>query len=376
MNDKLNEIEVETEETEVVETDAAEEAAKPESTEETIRKVYEQLEKGEQQEIADNAEKAANSKETATEEEATEQAETAASTEEDSEKQAKNEQEEEQIAPPERWTAKAKEWFRAQPKEAQREFARATADMEAQTTKIWQNLRRQEAKYKEIDQVIEHYAHDLHSKGITHQQAIAEFFAANRALDQEPVAALARIMQAKGVTPDQIAEHLKGGGTKAAPVNPEIHQLRSTVEELNNWKQEQLQTVQARAVQAIAQEFAAVRDEVDATGRYKYPKLHEPEQTDALKPLVRGIRESQPDLPWGDALRKAYEIRFGTPSATPAARLQAPQNSTQQNNSRARTVAVAGKSSGSSSSSLNLDDVKVPKRTEDTIRLAMRLLGS
>jgi hypothetical protein len=371
MNDKnteLDEIEVETVETEEV-TEAEEAPAKPESVEESIRKAYEQLSgkaEAEEKETAEPTE-AAEKPEAEQVEAATEETETEAPAEEA-----------EEVRPPERWTAKAKEWFRTQPKEAQREFARATADLEAQTTKVWQNLRRQEAKYKDIDGVIEHYAQDLHSKGVTHQQAIAEFFAANRALDQEPVAALARIMKAKGVTPDQIAEHLNGGGAKTSQqVNPEINQLRSTVQELNNWKQEQLQTVQQQKIQSIAGEFAAVRDEVDAQGKYKYPALHEPELTEALKPLVRGIRESQPNLSWGDALRKAYSVQFGTPSASSsAARLQAPQQKSNQiNNTRARSVAVAGRSSGSSSASLDLNDVKAPKKTEDAIRLAMRLHG-
>lgn len=360
-------------EVETVEVETAEKPVeKVESVSETVRRAYEELQQGKQEEGKQQEEgrqEVLEQPETATDE-SKEQEAVAAETPKNGGKSADSEN----IAPPQRWSAESKEWFNKLPPQAKKEFAKAAREQEAYFTNVAQQLAAVRKEYQELDEITKVYGPTLHERGLSVTQAIREFFAANHALEKEPVAALKRIMAAKGVTVDQLRDGDEPSGKPSKAENEQIALLRSELEQLKLKEYERESYTREQAVTSIADEFSQVRDQQDGQGRYLYPKMHEPGFMQGLKPLVIALRESHPEISWGEALKRAYHFREGTPAYTQQPNFS-PQQQQQQSqpkiNNRARAVSTAMRTSGGNA--VNLGEVKTPKSIEETVRLAMRL---
>lgn len=362
---------MDTEQIEIVEeekNEAADETPeRPETPEESVKKAVELLQLE------------AESKEAGTEapsetKAATETEQAAPESEVESEKE---QAEPEKVKPPQRWSAESKEWFNKLPPPAQKEFYRAATEYEGHTNKLWQDLNRKTKEYTSVDEAIEEFLPDWKQRGVTKAQGIRELAVAEYTLRTNPMQGIANLMRGLNVTPEQIAGYLKTGQAPQQQVTPESRELlalREKVAQLDNVYQGQVQQQNSVAVQQVANEIAAVRDALSQDGRYLYPKLHDSEYVNArVKPLVKALKEAQPDLSWGECTKRAYlTLEPGSPSLSQPRLSQAKVSQTKQQ--RARAVSVAGQSSGAGSQASDIDEAKIPRDATATARMVRQML--
>lgn len=364
------ETEVETEE---VETETEKPEVK-ESAEATVRRAYDELKAKAQAEEDGTAAPAATE---ITKPEVVEDSKVGEDKPIEEATTAETQEQSDEVKPPQRWSAQGKEWFLKLPKEAQKEFSKAAKEYEGHTTKLWQELNRGAEKYKEIDEVITEYASKWNIRGVSPGQAIRQLAAANDLLLTDPMRGLDWLLKERQVTPEQIIAYRNGDKTAPqgrAELDPQLQGLLTELNELKNWKQGLEQNQTQTTVNSIVQEIDNVRNELDGSGRLKYPKLHESDFLMRVKPLVSALKETHPQLSWAEATKRAYAATEGTAGSPslPQPRLSRQVNTQAQ---RAKAVSVANRSRGSAPSGSDIDEVQVPKRGEDTVRLAMQLLS-
>lgn len=350
-----------------IEDEAIEKSGIPESPEESVRQALLEIEEHDPTQLDTGNQSEKNS-----ETEAEGKAPPSASTEEATKAQ------EEQIAPPHDWTVTGKEWFHKLPKEAKSEISRASKEYQAHTTKLWQELNRGVEEYGELKQVVDHYIPKWNVRGLTAPQAIAQLAAANDLILQNPVHGISMLLRSSGVSVEQISDYLKNGGTQTpSQQQPQNSGLNSEIQELYNWKRNLEQQEEERAVSAIVREVSSVRDELDQSGRYRYPKLHDPQFLQRVQRLVSALKETDPQVSWADATRRAYGSLEGNQGSPSLQKPRLSQAATSEQIARARQASVAARTRGGSGSLSGIDDAPIKGREtpEESVRLVLRSLG-
>lgn len=310
--DQTENLENDTQAEEVSQTEApvkeeqAAKDAKPESVEDTVRKTFDDLKKVKEDELKTD-DPVQGDKAEAPEEPTTN---TESGDKKEAEKKGKKGRPNQpRIEPPARWTIEKKEWFNKQPRLAQEEIAKGWGEIEGNTTKLWQDLNRELDDHREVSKILNTYRSQWGDKGITEAQAIAELCATQDNIIKKPLETIARIMQKRGVSIQQLNQFVNGGNgasQQAAPqVPPEFNELTQKVNHLYNSFQSNQQTSQAQALQQAVGEVEQLRNEIDQGGRYRYPELWDQQQLARVKPLVEDLRKNQPSISWAEATKRA-----------------------------------------------------------------------
>lgn len=344
--------------TDETETEVLEESSKPESIEDTVRKAFEESsEKSE--EVAEND----GSQSTKTENEESQIQPT------ESEAGSDQAAEEDELEPPQDWTQTGKSWFEQLPDEAKREITKTSKQYQAHTTRLWQDLNRGIKDYGEIKTTIDTYLPRWGAVGVSSGQAIAQLAAAQDYIAKNPVDGIDRLLRTSGITPEQLIAYRNQASSANNFEQNNNSALTATINELQNWKQQQEQAGYEQMVNSISQEILSVQAEKDQSGRIKYPKLNDPQFLQRVEPLVTTLRKTNPAMTWGECTRRAYiSLEGGSPSPQMSG---LPQAATKQN-VRTRPAATAAKSRGSvSGATMSARDV--PKSIEDTLRLALTM---
>lgn len=214
------------------------------------------------------------------------------------------------LEPPSRWSVEGKEWFKTLSPEAQREHLASVQQIERHATKVFQDANREKAKHESINSILEHYAGKWHEDGLTIPGALAELAATRENLKTNPVETLSRIMELRGVTPEQIAQHRNGGGVSRPTQAPQQNLLTvDHIPVLLNQFQQQLRNSQAQ--EQNYSEFQAVLNETGPDGRYAFPELWNPDYLSRVRPLVDDLRKTQPGLGFGPALKRIVSVLRG-----------------------------------------------------------------
>lgn len=298
--------------------------------------------------------------------------------------EAEGEQEPEpaKLEPPARWPVEKKEWFNKQPREAQEEIARGWTEIEGNTTKLWQDLRRREQQYGEIEQIVNHYLPNWHLKGVTAPQAIAELCAAQDAIQKDPVSAYSMMLERSGITPEHITQFRQQGGVQTQPqsqVQTQGQTTGLTKGELLSIldKRDQTRASQS-AVNNAATEIDQVRRQTTPEGNYLYPELWDADYLNyRVKPLVEGFRKTQPNVSWGELAKRAvHTLRIADGQATGSPSPNSPRLPNKQDEiarARAASVSVRGRGNGMIS---NQAKPKPGESIEDSILASMDALSS
>lgn len=255
--------------------------------------------------------------------------------------------------PPARFPVEKKEWFNKQPPEAQEEIVKGWNDIEARTTKVWQDLQRESAQVAAIKEVAQHYRTQWHQHGLTEAQAIAQLAATNERL-VNPATRLTtfdRLARDLGITPQEWFDYQNGGqGGQTQQHQPAQQQNTAqqvlTRDHVLSILNEHSQTSQQQQLIYNAQaEVEAVKNAAGADGRYLYPELHRPEYISRVKPLVEDLRKTQPGISWSEATKRAvHTLRAldGNPSSpSPGTSPRLP--SSELANIKAASVSVRGR---------------------------------
>lgn len=284
------------------------------------------------------------------------------------------------LEPPVRWPVSKKEWFNRQPPEAQEELAKGWGEIESQTTKVWQDLAREKNAHAEVNNILGYYRKEWNLKGITDAQAIAELCATQDNINKNSVAGIARICQLRGVSPQQLHEFMSGNGPTqtSAPVQQAAQNNSLTAADVNRIVNESLQQNGVRQqTNAAVSELNTMKNEVDQSGRYRWPELHSQEYVlGRVQPLAENIRKTHPNLSWTqvtsiaiNSLRNVDSQVSGSPSPS-SSRLPAKEEIAKV---RAASVSVRGR--GSASIPTNTS-AKPGEKLEDTIRSTLAEFNS
>lgn len=354
------------------EPESAPKSDKPETVEETVKRAYAQL-KGETDESSDPASDPGDKDADEDPEKEEEQ-----STKSDDDKPKRNKKrtvEFDKLDPPATWSAPAKEWFKRQSKEIQQEHKRMADQWTAHTKKLYaeiksekEQLQKEREEFSHLKQGIYPYAEKWAARGVTVPQGIAQLAAFNDLVEKDVEKAIYALAKTRGLEIE-----IKNGKSKQNGVAPQpqldyqsiYSQIRQDLSREQQAAQVGYQQKQlASEIDSSLEELRSVENEA---GFYCYPDFHEESFLRRLKPLVTGIHQDDPSVPWKEVLLRAYRAANGR--IIPRKQAQKPQN---------QTLYAARKASSSKPGSINgsMDDyrAKPGESVEETVRKAMAYL--
>jgi len=279
------------------------------------------------------------------------------------------------ILPPERFNAEGKEWFNSLDPEGKRHIAKTIKDLEKHYQRSWREaaelkheLETERQSVRNLISAAEPHLKTWGLKGLTAEQAIAQLCAFQTLSLEDPDEALRALAKSTG---RQI--EIKNAQSEPRQQNyqpdPLVHELRNEIESL---KRAQYQPILEQVVHTIDHEFNDLKNTITPDGRYMYPDMHDNDFVFSnVEPLARTIAERQPNLPWREIISRAYAAAGGrvlSASTNQATRLNGKRHI--EIAKRARLSAP----SSQASSSMDLPD-EVPDKPQDTVRLAMSMLG-
>lgn len=155
----------------------------------------------------------------------------------------------------------------------------------------------------EIDSVIGPRAERLQSQGVSPTEAISRLFAAQDALDRDPISAVKTILQSYGLSP----EHLTG---QEAPHDPVYSGLNSQISELRGMLEGQQAQARAQYIKSLEQEVEEFRNEKDEQGNLLRTDMSQVE--DDMAELIPILRKRNSSWTNREVLNEAYSraVRF------------------------------------------------------------------
>lgn len=158
--------------------------------------------------------------------------------------------------------------------------------------------------YGEIEHVVGPRAARLQAQGVSPTEAIGRLFAAQDALDRDPISACKTILQSYGLSP----EHLTG---QEAPNNDPVYSsLNSQISELRGMLEGQQAQARTQYLKALETEVEEFRNEKDAQGNPIRADMSQVE--DDMAELIPILRKRNPSWSNREVLNEAYSraMRF------------------------------------------------------------------
>lgn len=237
---------------------------------------------------------------------------------------APNAVKDEKLDPPAAWKLEQKEWFNKQPRPVQEETTRVWKSLESTAKNAIHSLNQEKNKYAGVNRTVEHYLPKWGLTGITPDAAIAELCAAQDYIVNNPIEGCYKLLAKTGVTPEQLMEYRDGAQysprahQNGHSSNEEIKQLTKQVQSLQSYIQSGQQAQYQQVINAGVGELKSVINEVNESGSYVYPELHDPNYlNNRVKPLVESIRTNTPSVTIADATRQAVKALRVIDGTTP-----------------------------------------------------------
>ena len=290
-----------------------------------------------------------------------------------------------EIAPPNRLTAEQKEHFNKLPAPLKKATHAMFQNVEAQFTRAMQDARSAQKEAAHIVEAVRPYllAHpELAEQGFTESKIVSGLLAAHQRLTNPKTAlsTYADLGAQIGLNKEKIAailEIAKGNGFSGEDIkqHPEFVSLQERFNALESKITGAEQKTLDAQVNSIVSEMEAVRDERNSAGQYLYPKLHDGEYLEQVKPLVSALVRAIPGLSYGEALKRAYhtiEGQNGNSIQTPQPRLSAAQLGRTER-SAAAVASVRGRSAPiTSAAAVNEPPEEALKDARSTVMWALQ----
>lgn len=286
---------------------------------------------------------------------------------------AKAEAKTDNIPPPATWKVESKEWFNRQPLEVKKELARRTTEMERGYYNALESVKEKVNEYADIDEAIKPYERAWASQGVSRAQGIRNLATAQAYLDRDVIGGIEFIAKSYGTSLEEILASKNNGKAPAASVhNSDIQELKTEIQRLNNELSQVKGAGETSSKQKVLEEMFLARDEMDASGRYLRPELHEEDFVKKLGPIVAVLAKQNPGESPRLLVSKAYTAMTGK-NPQPVASRALPQNT--QHKEQARRAALSVRGSVAASKPLSKQASK-DETVEDTIREVMKDLGA
>ena len=277
-----------------------------------------------------------------------------------------------EMFPPERLKAAEKELFNELPLPLKKAFHRTIKELEGVTTRDATEYKRTTTEARGVLEVVQPFAREWAEMGFSVPAAIAKLAASQSRLIDPKTSKAEYIRIGKDLNID-FAELAGGEPTSESGQIPDIENhpklilLQNKLDGLLSEREQERSRQVSTQAQSIVSELETVRDEKDQYGRYRYPKMHEPEFLERVKPLVAALRRTAPDLSWADAMKRAYVSLEGDSAQLNPPRLPTAEATNQRALSAA--VSVRGRTAPATSGIMPLD--KVPDSPRDTVRMVL-----
>lgn len=298
----------------------------------------------------------------------------------------------EKISPPERFNAKGKEWFNSLDPEGQEHVGKTLKDFERHYAKSWQEaaaakkeaqeiIESTKAEYGALEEAIKPHLKTWGLKGLTPSQAITQLAAFQTMTMTDADNALlalaksvGREIEIKNPASKPNAQAPQVDFNQAIENHPTVQQLRK---ELESQQQREIQAAIAPLAEAYDSGLEGLKNSINTQGRYAFPDLHDPEFVRTkVEPLATELAKSQPTPDAArDVLIRAYIASGGRVFLDPAAQNTAqPTRFNGKKHSEIAKRATLSTPSSRASSNMPLSS-DIPEKAEDTVKLAMSMLG-
>lgn len=302
-------------------------------------------------------------------------------------KTAKNQAEfDPDLVPPPRLDAAGKELFNNLPKGLKKGLNKTIKDLEGMATRSSQEYARAAGEARGYLEAVQPYIAEWGQLGFSGPAGVAALAATQSKL-MNPKTRLQTYLELGsdlGIDVAKLSGSASNGEVDASDIS--THPVIQAMQNENNALRENLnvlllkhqqteQTSFNQGVDGITAEFAAVRDEMDQTGRYRYPELHDEAFLESTKPLVSALIGTVPGITYGDALKQSWAILSGKniPTSNQANRVPATGSN---NQARAAQAAVSVRGRTASLVNGHSDDEIPPealKSTRATVAYALEM---
>lgn len=197
------------------------------------------------------------------------------------------------------WSAEMKAKFASLPPEVQSYVVQRDKETHEHISRLGTAVK----AFEPVGRLLEQHQDTFRAKGMSYEQGMSQLLSAQRALDRDPVSAIAKLANVYGVDLGQIA------GQGANPQNTELlRQVSELTQEINALKG----TVGSRE-RAEAQARQASLE--SAVTEFSKGKADFEELTDDILAQITALRTANPNLSHTQILEKAYEsARWANPT--------------------------------------------------------------
>jgi len=257
------------------------------------------------------------------------------------------------IKRPSSWSADKDPVWESLSPEAREHVAKREQEAHKAISQLGETVKRMEP----IGRLLEQHRDTFQSKGLSYDQGLSQLLVAQRALDQNPAAAIQQIARAYNVDLEQLAYG------QAGQTDPVVQQLQNQVSQLTR----QLGEFQSHAVhQARAEATAKLGTIEQAIEKFAADKPDFDELAADIEMLLPVLRQANPNATLEQIISDAYDKAvWGNPAARQRrldtenkakeqARIEAAKKAEEE--AKAAGVINVGGSPSSAQSSVDLDD--------------------
>ena len=271
------------------------------------------------------------------------------------------------ILPPAELDESAKAEFAEWSPAAQKAFNKRFMDMRRDYTAKTTELAQQRQKYQGLDETFTKHTDRLARKGVTIDQAVNNALAWDHFVETEGANAALQWLEAHGYDPEELIEARDSGeaySNKQARLPDEVQKELDESRRFRQQIQQEQQQAQANEIYQAVEAFKASK-----------PIMSDPSTAEqvsqAMTPVVQGLRQANPQAPHSELLERAYNyvingderFRALVNGAEKRKQIEAERERTQKATRAASSVAGNGPGSGSPSS--------VPKGRRNIIAAAL-----
>jgi hypothetical protein len=293
------------------------------------------------------------------------------------------------LAPPAIIRNELKQAFAKLPDEFKREANRIFKTIQANGTRVQQQLTE---SLKHSESIINNATTYIQNNGIvdpqtkqfyTPNQLFTELMQAHSAINKDPDRAIANMIMNMKANPENIALYLQGQSPSGfdARNDPHISALQNEIQSLKNEIGSYRENIQRQERAPVISEYSAVMNEVDQNGNLRYPELQDSEFLNATGPIVDALLRTG-RYSHGQALKQAWSTLTGNSHSQPSGNQQVTQQQPRQINfqERARNAAISvrGRVPPTGSDRDPSDDLElseIPDSPTETARLLARRLS-
>ena len=174
---------------------------------------------------------------------------------------------ESKLAAPKNWSDDVKKTFATLPQESQEFMIKRDKEMTSDYTKKTQDLAEQRKNIEALDKVLQPARQTIHATGISEPEYISRLLNADNALRTNPKMALRQLAQGYGIDLSSLENESESWNDPDPQYAQLLQQNQHIMSELNQFKQQNMQSTVAQTEQTVEQ-FSA---KTDAEGKLTHP---------------------------------------------------------------------------------------------------------